>query len=329
MIIETSKFLQFRRKNEIYLVECLNQKKIFKISKPALDIIYFFKTPGTIKNLSKSLTTTYNITDLLVFCENLIELNILIKSDNKEYKKQVNTAKKLSYGGWDKDYKFHIFTNDYVFGDYSENGKGREKSRVLMKKYSDIKKDNNRYKSFKKILSSKTLKKPGEIDINSDISFLDALSLVNCKMSETNLTRWKGAPLIRRSSPSGGARHPIETYIVIKNRFEGLETGIYHLNFGEFKLDKITNEASNIDCDIKLIFSSLPLRNMYRYRESRTMRSIHMDCGHLLENNAQLLSSIGFKCTMAFENEDEAFSNLGIDSFFETYMVTLKVNYEQ
>lgn len=47
----------------------------------------------------------------------------------------------------------------------------------------------------------------------------------------------------RRPYPSGGARFPIETYVVIFNNGDGLRKGVYHYNLPEHSLESISGSS--------------------------------------------------------------------------------------
>lgn len=129
--------------------------------------------------------------------------------------------------------------------------------------------------------------------------------------------------LLFRTIPSGGARQPSEGYLYVKD-IEELDSGWYYINGKKFTLEKISdyiipNEifeksyslaVSNTDINIRatIILTSVFEKNMYRYRESRTFRSIHMDIGFLL----------GALEELSDESEIASFIQYGLpESYFE------------
>lgn len=107
-------------------------------------------------------------------------------------------------------------------------------------------------------------------------------------------SRSGGAAHMLRTSPSGGARHPSELYLLVIN-IPGFKQGVYHISIGtkdmRFMSDLPDNSiirqqlpgAYRLPAEPKAIFviSSCFERNMYRYREPRTLRTIYYDAGHL------------------------------------------------
>ena len=98
----------------------------------------------------------------------------------------------------------------------------------------------------------------------------------------------------KRISPSGGARHPFETYLVVQ-RVEGLEPGIYRYSGLQHKLVLIklgddfgaqlaeTMQAFVKDSAVIFIWTVVPYRNEWRYMFF-SAREVAMDIGHYCEN---------------------------------------------
>lgn len=99
-----------------------------------------------------------------------------------------------------------------------------------------------------------------------------------------------------RTVPSAGARHALETYVLVNN-VEGLEKGLYHFLPIEHKLVRIQT-GEHIAEDIKtacldqpfvlnsavtFIWTAVPYRMQWRYGE-RGYRYLHLDAGHVCQN---------------------------------------------
>ncbi|MBM7051630.1 hypothetical protein [Rothia sp. ZJ1223] len=106
------------------------------------------------------------------------------------------------------------------------------------------------------------------------------------------LSKTNGTDHLSRTSPSGGARHPSELYlIVVESEF----SGVYQVSIGTEDLRKISEAptveklkknipgAFRLPVTPKLIFivASDFERNMYRYREPRTFRTLFYYARHL------------------------------------------------
>ncbi|MFA0963814.1 SagB family peptide dehydrogenase [Roseivirga sp. BDSF3-8] len=99
--------------------------------------------------------------------------------------------------------------------------------------------------------------------------------------------------VIFKTSPSGGARHPAEIYVVVNN-VEGWEAGIYHYNtkthslglieagdFREWGVHVCSKQEWVKDASVVCILTSMLKRNMWKYENSHAYRVINMDLGHL------------------------------------------------
>lgn len=112
----------------------------------------------------------------------------------------------------------------------------------------------------------------------------------------------------RRTSPSGGARHPAEGY-VITSKIDGLPDGVYHIDSANALLRRVSGPVSRewalanleglfmapFEPQVLVVVTAVFFRNMYRYREPRTFRTVFMDVGHLLGTLEILASSLGLQ----------------------------------
>jgi len=99
-----------------------------------------------------------------------------------------------------------------------------------------------------------------------------------------------------RTVPSGGARHPFETYLAVFN-VDGLEEGIYrylpleHALTFLFKVDDLKNKIIEAaigqnfvaETAVTFIWSAIPYRTEWRYAFA-SAKTILLDCGHVCQN---------------------------------------------
>ncbi len=99
--------------------------------------------------------------------------------------------------------------------------------------------------------------------------------------------------LVRKSSPSGGSRHPIECYLIAWN-VEGLARGVYHYNVrddvvellkaGDFR-DAAVEIASGHewvrDAAFLCVMTAVADRTFWKYRSSKAYAIFLLDAGHL------------------------------------------------
>jgi SagB-type dehydrogenase family enzyme len=130
-------------------------------------------------------------------------------------------------------------------------------------------------------------------------------------------------PLILRIVPSGGARHPLETYLVV-SRVEGLLPGLYRYLALTHKLaflkegKQLAEEISIVtggqhqvrDCAVSFWWAVDSVRTTWRY-STRGYRYIMMDAGHACQNLALTAEGIGGGIC-----EIGAFSDQAINQFF-------------
>lgn len=130
-----------------------------------------------------------------------------------------------------------------------------------------------------------------------------------------------------RTVPSAGARHSLETYIIVNN-VEGLESGLYHYNGINHTLVLIRNllnsykEASKIACDqdfiekaaVIFMWTCTPYRTEWRYPDVAVKYAL-LDAGHLCENLYIASSSIECGvCSIGAYYQDYADEFLEINS---------------
>lgn len=119
-----------------------------------------------------------------------------------------------------------------------------------------------------------------------------------------------------KTSPSGGARHPEEVY-VLALRVEGLRLGLYHYVSDRHSLESISTRVTRnraIDyCagqqwvgDAAAIFlmTAVFARTMWKYPVARTYRLVLAEAGHLCQTFCLVACSLGLGpfCTMALKD---------------------------
>ena len=152
---------------------------------------------------------------------------------------------------------------------------------------------------------------------------LDELSyLLWCTQGVKEIT----SKYILRTVPSAGARHPFETFILIKNA-EGLKPGLYRFISSkhaiiEINLDKNIAQKINEACGSQdlfepaaavFIWAAIAERTTWRYNE-RGYRYIFLDAGHVCQNLYLAAESIDCgACAVASYDDDELNKLLGLD----------------
>lgn len=129
-----------------------------------------------------------------------------------------------------------------------------------------------------------------------------------------------------RTVPSGGARHPFETYLLV-NRVDGLEAGIYrYLALShELLLLFTTPDLAERLCQISprlpfvaegavvFVWSCLPYRSEWRYHVA-AHKCMLIDAGHLCQNLYLACTAIGCgTCALGEYDQQLLDSFLGLD----------------
>lgn len=145
-----------------------------------------------------------------------------------------------------------------------------------------------------------------------------------------------------RTVPSGGARHPFETYLYIR-KIDGVEPGLYHYLPMEHELEllerkdpedeKLKDQINNSLCGQKwallanviFYYSIIPYRGEWRYAFD-AHRVMMMDAGHVTENLYLACTALGLG-TCAIGAVDEAVGNpiFGIDGEEEYFFYAAPV----
>ncbi|MFW5712074.1 MAG: SagB/ThcOx family dehydrogenase [bacterium] len=158
----------------------------------------------------------------------------------------------------------------------------------------------------------------------------EALSLTELTylLWATQGVRKKTDKMTLRTVPSGGARHPFETYIFVQ-RVEGLEPGLYHYLPLDHKLElvkdaagfegkseRVLNEAlldHNFGAAATFIWTALPYRSERAYA-FEAYRLILLDAGHVCQNLYLACEAIGAgTCAVGAYDQEKSDRLLGVD----------------
>jgi SagB-type dehydrogenase family enzyme len=111
--------------------------------------------------------------------------------------------------------------------------------------------------------------------------------------------------LVTKTSPSGGARHPIEAYVVAR-RIDGVKPGIYHYAVRDHALERLSG-LPGVEAISKafpgqpwiagapaiFVMTAVIARSMWKYRFGRTYRVLLMDAGHVGQTFYLVAAAIG------------------------------------
>jgi len=139
--------------------------------------------------------------------------------------------------------------------------------------------------------------------------------------------------LAHKTSPSGGARHPGEVY-VLALKVEGLDPGIYHYDCRRHRLEilhlgKMRSKAVAYCAGQTYVRNAAALflmtaafrRSMWKYRFARAYRVVMLDAGHLCQTFCLIATFLGLApfCTAALQ-DTLIEKDLGLDGINESVL---------
>lgn len=149
-----------------------------------------------------------------------------------------------------------------------------------------------------------------------------------------------GTQATLRTVPSAGARHAIESYLLV-NRVQGLPAGLYHYQALEHQLQELTlfegiadqlqeaclKQRHITSSAVTFIWAATIYRMTWRYGE-RGYRYLFLDAGHVCQNLYLAAESIGYGvCAIAAFDDDRMNELLHLDGEdeFVLYLATCGV----
>lgn len=136
-----------------------------------------------------------------------------------------------------------------------------------------------------------------------------------------------------KTSPSGGARHPGEVYLMAL-RVKGLESGIYHYQARDHLLARLPGRATARiasaycanqpyfgEAAALFIMTAVFARTMWKYGRARAYRVVLLETGHLCQTFCLTATRLGLApfCTAAL-TDTLIESDLGLDGISESVL---------
>lgn len=283
--------------------------------------------PTTVDEIVREIEGVLGIrpdTDVPAIVQWLIASDYLVHPSDPQAIATARWVEEWADRGWRAAAYYHARTFGYPFESYDVHGNSAEDTRRMVA-YNAEEPDDDRAKAPVKgsrltygfSLPSTTHEAeqsasrgapPASRPFNR-VNVSELLALVAAPVATAAMTYTGAAPLLRKTSPSGGGRHPTEFYLVT-NGVTGLDDAVYQVAAVECclsSLDQMTTSTSEflgrvLPNEVKvlddrwalLLYSSMFGRNRYRYREPRTFRTVHMDVGHLMTTCAYVGRSRGW-----------------------------------
>ena len=163
------------------------------------------------------------------------------------------------------------------------------------------------------------------------LSFADLSTLLGLTFG---VREWADVPPLGRfavkTSPSGGALHPIEAYLVARD-VEGVASGIYHYDASKHQLERVRRGMTRdrmsgyvvgqrwfSDACAFVVMTGVFTRTQWKYRYPRAYRVVLTEAGHLCQTFCLTATWLGLApfCTMALA-DSKIDRDLGIDGVTE------------
>jgi len=129
-----------------------------------------------------------------------------------------------------------------------------------------------------------------------------------------------------RTVPSGGCRHPMETYLWVRN-VKSLNPGLYRYAPLEHALVRLETKAAGMPslaevcygqdfvdrAAVTFVWTAIPYRTEWRYGPD-SLKDILLSCGHICQNLYLACESIGAgTCAIVAYDQDALDAFLGVD----------------
>jgi SagB-type dehydrogenase family enzyme len=128
-----------------------------------------------------------------------------------------------------------------------------------------------------------------------------------------------GEGVAARTVPSGGCRHPFETYLLIYN-VDGVPPGLYRYSALSHQLILVRDSVGDVpdawymkNCAVTFIWTAVPYRTEWRY-SILSHKIIALDAGHVCQNLYLACEAIGVgTCAVGAYIQEEMDRFLGLD----------------
>jgi SagB-type dehydrogenase family enzyme len=175
---------------------------------------------------------------------------------------------------------------------------------------------------------------------NRELPFADFSKLMGYACGKTGeLDFGRLGTHLLKTSPSGGARHPIEAYVAVFS-VQSMTPGLYHYDvehhgmrllregrFGDEVYHLCHRQKGMRGVSAVVFFTARWMRHIWKYRYARSYRMVHFDCAHMVQSFLIAATDLGFDSFLTPALRDsEAEEFLGIDDpFAESVLYAVSV----
>jgi SagB-type dehydrogenase family enzyme len=310
----------------------------FSANPVVLEVIRFFFSPRTIRDAMREFSsyTRRSVGEAIL---KLIKAQLLLECGSPESVR--DDLLDSSWKPWLPEGGFHFLTKDtlYVGGDWTVEQKMQTLPMTPQPPF------------FKKTEGAESISLPSharETDSffqtlharRTQREFSDAPAQLDT-VAKLLRTTWgvqgyiesNFGPLPLKTSASGGARHPVEVYLMAL-KVTGLDPGLYHYDVRDHALEKIFSKATpqkaRAYCADQpyvaraaalFIMTGVFARTMWKYHHPRAYRVVLLDAGHLGQTFCLTATRMGLAPFSTAALEDTLIErDLGIDGISESVL---------
>jgi SagB-type dehydrogenase family enzyme len=314
-------------------------RRTFATDPVTLDVIRFFFTPRTIQEALVEFRL-YSGKSVAAAILELIDAQLLLEYGSAEWERDRRVES--SWRPWLPEGGFHFMTKDTPYASWD---------RPIEEKIATLP-ATPAPRRFKKIPGTESIRLPPNAT-DTDTFFATvharrthrdfaraAVSLAD--VSKLIQTTWgvqgyfqtrEFGKLAYKTSPSGGARHPIEVYLLAL-RVTGLSKGLYHYQARNHRLARLPGKATprlaTAYCGDQpyfagaaalFIMTAVFARTMWKYGRARAYRVVLLETGHLGQTFCLTATRMGLApFTTAALNDSLIEKDLGIDGIAESVL---------
>jgi len=286
-------------------------RRTFSANPAALDVIGYFFTPRTIQDALVEFCA-YSRESVAGVILQLIDAQLLLEYGSAEWAR--DELVQSSWKPWLPEGGFHFLTKDtpYVPWDWTVERKMKtlpatpappQFKTIRGADVVQLPPDENASDLFFKTLHARRTHREfakGKVSLKNVTTLLQTTWGVQGYLHTNEF-----GPLPQKTSPSGGARHPGEVYLMAL-RVDGLERGLYHYQPKDNRLvrlrAKVSSRVASGYCADQLYFSGAAAlfimtavfaRTMWKYGRARAYRVVLLEAGHLCQTFCLTATRLG------------------------------------
>ena len=327
------------------LVDNYLSRRIFRVDNDSLILLSHFSTWKTASDATRNLAD-YDRESILHSIQNLRDSGLLITTDSEEDKSEHEFGKEWLWPTASRYYHFSTKINNphntpVEIRRYYERYLKGKKQPPLYKSYSKRPKIQLLKPSVQDVPFFRTLRRRRSTRELSGkpISFSDLSKLVYYTWGRISSYKTREfGELLHKTSPSAGARHPIEAYAIVNN-VDRLERGIYHysvrdhslelLKAGDFRercVELTAGHSWTRNASALFIMTAIVARTTWKYRVPRAYRAFLLDAGHLSQSFLLVATALGLGAfCIGVISDNLVEEELNLDGISETVIFVVGV----